>query len=825
MTRFLALTFAVLALLGSSPAYAQKICDLNAGAPALATDWIEVSKNCAGSRKLSLAQVKTYMTDSLLSTNITDFGTAVDARINLKRGASSGVASLDVGTKVPVAQIPNDALTSVSTVASQAEMLALVAQTGDVAIRSDENKTYILAASPATTLVNWKEIAAAGGGGGGLDIDPPAVDSLLFYDVSDDEYQWLTPGPTISVANDEFNTAQSLNPLLVSSYTVTTDDAGGVLLMKNAGATSVSIPSASTTGFTEGFGLTINSAAGTGGTTVTSTGSTIGGLANLTIPQGTGCYLQSDGSNWEIDYSACSAISTIQVPGATGQAIYNNGGVLGASSRLTFSGSAVTATAPVNIGTPAFTDTGTLFQATGSANSYVQAILQNTNSGSSASTDLVIGGDNMTSTTHFLDLGFNGSAGGGAPFTAANAAYLYTTDNELDLGAIGATGTINLATGTTPTTRFSVSTTGITASLPLTTTSTTTLGGNLNWSTGLGNAATVTGPLDQGLTITTPVPTTDINGTALTISTNTGGNPAFGTSNDGGNLVISTGAGRHNSSNSGGRGGDLNVTTGTAASFARGGNVTFTLGDGNHLGSSQNGGGGTFAVTGGKGNQSGSSTSFTGGSGGAVTLTGGLGGIQTGTTQAAGVGGSVALTGGTGGIANNTGGGTAGKGGNITFTSGTGGAATGSSGTRNGGAGGDILFNTGAGGTGATANGAQGKIGFFTSSPQAPVDINSGAIRVAGGTGPQVSSCGTSPAISGATSAFQVTVGTGTVTSCTVTFTTTYLTAPKTCSLTPANSTAAATGTTGAYVSSISTTGMVVTGLALAGASYYVQCM
>jgi hypothetical protein len=37
-------------------------------------------------------------------------------------------------------------------------MLALTAQVGDVAIRTDVSKTFILSASPATTLENWKEI-------------------------------------------------------------------------------------------------------------------------------------------------------------------------------------------------------------------------------------------------------------------------------------------------------------------------------------------------------------------------------------------------------------------------------------------------------------------------------------------------------------------------------------------------------------------------------------------------------------------------------------------------------------------------------------------
>jgi hypothetical protein len=45
-------------------------------------------------------------------------------------------------------------------VASQAAMLALAVQPGDIAVRTDLNKTFILASTPATTLSNWVEILA-----------------------------------------------------------------------------------------------------------------------------------------------------------------------------------------------------------------------------------------------------------------------------------------------------------------------------------------------------------------------------------------------------------------------------------------------------------------------------------------------------------------------------------------------------------------------------------------------------------------------------------------------------------------------------------------
>lgn len=70
----------------------------------------------------------------------------------------SELAQLDSSGKVPIGNIPAAALTDVFPVDSQSAMLALPADPGDVAIRSDTNKSYILMASPATTLGNWKEL-------------------------------------------------------------------------------------------------------------------------------------------------------------------------------------------------------------------------------------------------------------------------------------------------------------------------------------------------------------------------------------------------------------------------------------------------------------------------------------------------------------------------------------------------------------------------------------------------------------------------------------------------------------------------------------------
>lgn len=86
---------------------------------------------------------------------VTGLGTVA----SLNTGTASGnVPVLDSGGKISVNVLPAIAITDTFTVASEEAMLALSAQQGDVAIRTDENKCYILASEPATTEANWKEL-------------------------------------------------------------------------------------------------------------------------------------------------------------------------------------------------------------------------------------------------------------------------------------------------------------------------------------------------------------------------------------------------------------------------------------------------------------------------------------------------------------------------------------------------------------------------------------------------------------------------------------------------------------------------------------------
>lgn len=101
---------------------------------------------------------------------------------------------------------------------------------------------------------------------------------------------------------------------------------------------------------------------------------------------------------------------------------------------------------------------------------------------------------------------------------------------------------------------------------------------------------------------------------------------------------------------------------------------------------------------------------------------------------------------------------------------------------------------------------------------------------VSAGTVPTVATndCGSSTqgtiTAGGNDNAFLLTAGTAAVTSCAVTFATTWTAAPKACNFSPANTTAAASGTVAAYISSITTTKVTISGTALASAAFYVRC-
>ena len=68
------------------------------------------------------------------------------------------VAILDSEGKIPVSMIPAVAISEIFVVNSQAAMLALDVQVGDIAKRTDIGLSFALAAEPASTLSNWIQL-------------------------------------------------------------------------------------------------------------------------------------------------------------------------------------------------------------------------------------------------------------------------------------------------------------------------------------------------------------------------------------------------------------------------------------------------------------------------------------------------------------------------------------------------------------------------------------------------------------------------------------------------------------------------------------------
>lgn len=75
-----------------------------------------------------------------------------------QKNAVNGYAGLDASGKLSENQLPAIAISDVFEAPSQAAMLALTAENGDICVRSDLNKSFILKLRPATTLANWIEL-------------------------------------------------------------------------------------------------------------------------------------------------------------------------------------------------------------------------------------------------------------------------------------------------------------------------------------------------------------------------------------------------------------------------------------------------------------------------------------------------------------------------------------------------------------------------------------------------------------------------------------------------------------------------------------------
>lgn len=123
------------------------------------------------------------------------------------------------------------------------------------------------------------------------------------------------------------------------------------------------------------------------------------------------------------------------------------------------------------IGALNFTDTNIIANYAHNVNSYAQVVLQNKNSGSTASSDFIVNNDRTAGTTYYGDFGINATTYNvSGPFGDADGTYLYASGGTLAVGTNDALD-FRVATGSaaaTPVTRMTV--TGIGGSVGIGTT-------------------------------------------------------------------------------------------------------------------------------------------------------------------------------------------------------------------------------------------------------------------------------------------------------------------------------------------------------------------
>ena len=92
---------------------------------------------------------------TLTLSKISDAGTVANKNTGI---ASGNIPIVGADGKLDATIMPAIAVTDTYVVASQLEMLALNAQTGDIAVRTDLKKSLILKVNNPTVLANWQEL-------------------------------------------------------------------------------------------------------------------------------------------------------------------------------------------------------------------------------------------------------------------------------------------------------------------------------------------------------------------------------------------------------------------------------------------------------------------------------------------------------------------------------------------------------------------------------------------------------------------------------------------------------------------------------------------
>jgi hypothetical protein len=188
----------------------------------------------------------TNTTDNITqgSTNKFYSDSLVSTYIGTQKGIANGLATLDSSAKIPTSQLPDLAITKTHVVASQVAQLALTVQEGDVAVRTDINKSFIALNSDNVDMGDWQElltptgsVTSVNGETGSVTLDTDDIDegtNKYYSDSLVDNHLSGGTGITYSAGTISINQASNLN------FTGTVQYKGNEILTSASGAVETS---------------------------------------------------------------------------------------------------------------------------------------------------------------------------------------------------------------------------------------------------------------------------------------------------------------------------------------------------------------------------------------------------------------------------------------------------------------------------------------------------------------------------------------------------------------------------------------------------------
>jgi hypothetical protein len=269
-------------------------------------------------------------------TNLATATTSTDAinkdYVDSKIGAANGIASLDAGGKVPASELPDIAISDTSVVASEAAMLALTAEVGDIAVRTDVNKTFILKTAGASILANWQELLTPTDAVTSVDGQTGVVDlSGNYVNVTGDTMSGALAMGTNKVTGmgDPTSAQDAATKNYVDTASIAPSNLTGVItsvgpatsIASQTGTGSTFVVNTSPTLVTPVLGVA--TATSINGTTIPSTATLVTtGDTTLLVPSQTGQsgkYLTTDGtdSSWDVVSSGSATYYQPSAPSAT----------------------------------------------------------------------------------------------------------------------------------------------------------------------------------------------------------------------------------------------------------------------------------------------------------------------------------------------------------------------------------------------------------------------------------------------------------------------------------------------------------------------------